>query len=164
MSVTVDIDLGYDFRVKSAFKDVYALLADVPAAARFFPEVDVLLDQGGGVYRWQLLPLGSAQLSIQTVYACRYAAEQNQAGTLGSVVWTPVKGVGNAQVAGCWQLGAAAPVEGPATDLVFKVQAAVDVPLPALTKAMVAPKVRRAFESLAGRYIDNLVGHFGGRA
>ena len=37
MSITVTIDLGYEFEVKAPTKDVFAVLSDVPASAGFFP-------------------------------------------------------------------------------------------------------------------------------
>ena len=38
MTLTVTIDLGYEFEVKAATKDVFAVLADVPVSASFFPQ------------------------------------------------------------------------------------------------------------------------------
>jgi carbon monoxide dehydrogenase subunit G len=99
MAISVDIDLGYEFAVKSPFKEVFDLVSDVPTSASFFPKLDKLTDLGGGSYRWEMAKVGTAQVNIQTVYASKYVADRKK----GSVVWTPVKGEGNALVGGSWK-------------------------------------------------------------
>lgn len=154
MTITVEIDLGYEFNVKAVHKDVFDVLSDVPTSAGFFPKVDKLTDLGGGVYRWEMAKVGTAQVNIQTVYASKYASDRKK----GSVVWTPVKGEGNALVGGHWKI--ATHKKGTAVE--FKVMGTVDVPLPGLMKMVVVPVVRGEFEKLVEKYIDNLIKHFGG--
>ncbi len=154
MAVTVDIDLGYEFTVKAGIKDVFDILSDVPTSASFFPKVDQLVDLGGGVYRWEMAKVGTAQVNIQTVYASKYVSNRAK----GSVVWTPVKGEGNALVSGSWKL--AEQKKGTAVEL--KINGTVDVPLPGLMKMVVVPVVRGEFEKLVEKYIDNLIKKFGG--
>lgn len=154
MTVTVAIDLGYEFTVKAPFKEVFDLVSDVPTSASYFPKVDKLTDLGGGVYRWEMKKVGTAQVNIQTVYASKYVSDRKK----GSVTWTPVKGEGNALVSGSWKL-----VEGKkGTAVEFKVAGTVDVPLPGLMKMIVVPVVSGEFESLVEKYIDNLIKKFGG--
>lgn len=154
MTVTVAIDLGYEFSVKAPFKEVFDLLSDVPTSASHFPKVDKLTDLGGGVYRWEMQKVGTAQVNIQTIYASKYVSDRKK----GTVVWTPVKGEGNAQVGGNWKITEAKK----GTDIVFKVNGTVDVGLPALMKMVVVPVVRGEFEGLVEKYIDNLIKKFGG--
>jgi carbon monoxide dehydrogenase subunit G len=156
MTVTVDIDLGYEFVVKTPFKDVFELLSDVPTSVSFFPKVDKLTDLGGGVYRWEMAKVGTAQVNIQTIYASKYVANKAK----GTVIWTPVKGEGNALVGGSWKITD----QKKTTALEFKVQGTVDVPLPGLMKMVVAPVVKGEFEKLVEQYIDNLIKRFGGEA
>ena len=156
MTVTVDIDLGYEFAVKAAFKDVFDVVSDVPVSASFFPKVDQLVDLGKGVYRWEMAKAGTAQVNIQTVYASKYTSNRAK----GSVVWVPVKGQGNALVSGSWKLVN----QKKSTALEFKVFGTVEVPLPGLMKMVVVPIVRNEFETLVEKYIDNLIKHFGGEA
>ncbi len=156
MTITVDIDLGYEFTVKAPFKDVWAVLSDVPTSVSHFPKVEQLTDLGGGVYRWEMEKVGTAQVNIQTIYASKYVANKAK----GTVVWTPVKGEGNALVGGSWQITD----QKKSTALVFSVKGTVDVPLPGLMKMVVAPVVKGEFEKLVEQYIDNLVEHFGGEA
>ncbi len=154
MTVTVKIDLGYEFTVKAAFKDVFDVLSDVPTSVGFFPKVQQLVDLGDGVYRWEMDKVGTAQVNIQTIYASKYVADRKK----GTVVWTPVKGEGNALVGGSWKISEAKK----GTSVVLKTAGEVNVPLPGLMKMVVAPVVESEFEKLVEKYIDNLVKHFGG--
>jgi hypothetical protein len=159
MTVTVDIDLGYEFAVKAAFKDVFDVVSNVPLSASFFPKLDQLVDLGNDAYRWEMAKVGAGQASIQTVYASKYTSERAK----GTVVWVPVKGEGNALVSGSWKVTAGKKA-AQGTALEFKVSGSVDVPVPALMKMVVAPIVRNEFETLVEKYIDNLIKHFGGEA
>ena len=156
MAVTVSIDLGYEFEVKAKYDDVFAVLSDVPTSVSFFPKVDKLTDMGDGVYRWEMQKVGTAQVNLQTVYASKYVTDRKK----GSVVWTPVKGVGNAQVSGSWKL---VDKKGN-TECVLKIKGTVDTPLPGLMKMVVVPVVKGEFEKLVEKYVDNLIAHFGGEA
>ncbi|MDP2369693.1 hypothetical protein, partial [Rhodoferax sp.] len=98
--IDVSIDLGYEFDVKARFKEVFDVLADVPTSASHFPNVDKLVDLGDGVYRWDMQKIGLPQINLQTIYASRYVANR----TKGTVVWTPIAGVGNALVSGNWKI------------------------------------------------------------
>jgi carbon monoxide dehydrogenase subunit G len=154
MAVSVEIDLGYEFTVKAAFDEVFDVLSDVPTSVSHFPKVDQLVDQGGGIYRWEMEKVGTAQVNIQTVYASKYVSDRKK----GSVVWTPVKGVGNALVGGSWKISKAK--KGTALEL--KIAGTVDTPLPGLMKMVVVPVVKNEFEGLVEKYIDNLIKRFGG--
>ena len=154
MAVTVAIDLGYEFTVKASLKDVFDIISDVPTSVAFFPKVDKLVDLGAGVYRWEMEKVGTAQVNIQTVYASKYVSDRKK----GTVVWTPVKGEGNALVGGSWKVAEAKK----GTSLEFKVNGTVDVPLPGLMKMVVVPVVQSEFQKLVEKYIDNLIKKFGG--
>ncbi len=154
MTVSVAIDLGYEFTVKASFKEVFDLVSDVPTSASHFPKVDKLTDLGGGVYRWEMKKVGTAQVNIQTVYASKYVSDRKK----GSVIWTPVKGVGNAQVSGSWKLTD----QKTSTNCVLKITGTVETPLPGLMKMVVVPVVQGEFEKLVEKYVDNLIKRFGG--
>lgn len=156
MAVTVHIDLGYEFAVKAKAADVFALLADVPTSVSHFPKVEKLSDLGGGVYQWEMEKVGTAQVNIQTVYASKYVTNKAK----GSVVWTPVAGVGNALVGGSWTI-----VDNKkSTGITLKIEGDLTVPLPGLMKMIVAPVVEGEFEKLVDKYIANLIKKFGGEA
>lgn len=156
MAISVSIDLGYEFEVKAKMADVFAVLSDVPASVSHFPKVDKLTDMGDGVYKWEMEKVGTAQVNIQTVYASKYVSDKAK----GTVKWTPVKGIGNAQVGGSWTLKD----NKKSTGIVLKIEGTVEVPLPSLMKMVVAPVVEGEFEKLVDKYIANLIKKFGGEA
>ncbi len=156
MTITVAIDLGYEFAVKAPFKEVFDLLSDVPASVSHFPKVHKLIDRGGGVYRWEMERVGTPQVHIQTIYASKYVSNRGK----GTVVWTPVEGEGNALVGGSWKITD----RKTSTALEFKVHGTVDVGLPALMKVIVVPIIKAEFEGLVEKYIDNLIKRLGGEA
>jgi carbon monoxide dehydrogenase subunit G len=154
MAITVDIDLAYEFDVKAKMADVFAVLSDVPTSVSHFPKVDKLTDMGDGVYKWEMEKVGTAQVNIQTVYASKYVSNK----TKGTVVWTPVKGVGNALIGGNWKI-----VDNKkSTGIALQIKGTVEVPLPGLMKMIVAPVVQGEFEKLVEKYIANLIKKFGG--
>ncbi len=156
MTVNVHIDLGYEFSVKAHAADVFDLLSDVPTSASFFPKVHQLVDLGSNTYRWEMEKIGLAQVNLQTIYASKYTSNKAK----GSVVWTPVKGEGNALVSGSWKISD----KKKSTDLVLKIEGDLTLPLPGLMKMVIAPVVEAEFEKMVEKYIDNLTKHFGGEA
>ena len=154
MSITVTIDLGYEFEVNAATKDVFAVVSNVPVSASFFPKVEQLVDLGGGAYRWEMEKIGVASISLQTVYASKYVSNK----TKGAVDWSPMPGVGNAQVSGSWRLKN----NEKSTHITLQINGEIAIPLPALMKAVVAPVVEAEFEAAVETYIANLIEEFGG--
>ena len=155
MAISVDIDLGYEFTVKAKAADVFAVLSDVPTSVSHFPKVEKLTDMGDGVYKWEMEKVGTAQVNIQTVYASKYVSDKAK----GTVKWTPVKNIGNAQVGGSWKV---TDNKGKSTAIELKIKGTVEVPLPGLMKMVVAPVVEGEFEKLVDKYIANLIKKFGG--
>jgi carbon monoxide dehydrogenase subunit G len=154
MTISVHIDLGYEFAVKAPASDVFAVLSDVPESASHFPKVDKLVDLGANTYRWEMEKIGVAQIKLQTVYACKYVSNKAK----GTVVWTPVKGDGNALVSGNWKITD----KKNSTHVVLAIQGELSIPLPGLMKMVVSPVVESEFEKMVEQYIDNLTRHFGG--
>jgi carbon monoxide dehydrogenase subunit G len=156
MAVTVNIDLGYEFDVNAKAPEVFEVLADVPASVSHFPKVDKLTDMGDGVYKWEMEKVGTAQVNIQTVYASKYVSDKAR----GTVVWTPVEGVGNALVGGQWKIKD----KKKSTGIELRIDGEITLPLPGLMKMVVAPVVESEFEKLVDQYIANLIKRFGGEA
>jgi carbon monoxide dehydrogenase subunit G len=154
MTISAELELGYEFTVKAPIKQVYDLVSDVPRSVSHFPKVEKLDDLGGGVYRWEMEKVGTPQVYIQTMYASRYVCDRKK----GSVVWTPVEGQGNALVGGSWKLS----TTKKGTKLELRIHGVAEVPLPALMKVVVVPVVQAEFEKLVEAYIDNLIREFGG--
>lgn len=154
MTVNVTIELGYEFAVKAPASEVFEVLADVPLSASHFPKVDQLVDLGGGAYRWEMEKIGVAQIKLQTIYACKYTTSKAK----GTVVWTPIKGEGNALVSGSWKITD----KKKSTHLVLTINGDLSIPLPGLMKMVVAPIVEGEFEKMVEKYIENLTKRFGG--
>ena len=154
MAVTVNIDLGYEFDVKAKPAEVFEVLSDVPTSVSHFPKVDKLTDMGDGVYKWEMEKVGTAQVNIQTVYASKYKSDKAK----GTVIWTPVEGVGNALVGGSWKIKD----NKKSTAIELKIEGEINLPLPGLMKMVVAPVVESEFEKLVDKYIANLIKRFGG--
>jgi carbon monoxide dehydrogenase subunit G len=83
MTLRVELDVRHEFSVKAPFAEVFALLADVPASASHFPQVQSLESLGDGVWRWEMQRVGTRSVHIQTVYACRYRSDK----AAGTVTW-----------------------------------------------------------------------------
>ncbi len=154
MTITAQVDLEYEFAVKAKAADVFALLSNVVESASHFPKVQAVTDLGKGVFQWEMQKVGTPQVNIQTVYASKYKADAKK----GTVIWTPVKGTGNAQVAGGWTITD----RKKSTALKLVVQATVFVPLPDIMQSIVQPVVSAEFEKLLDQYINNLIDRFGG--
>lgn len=154
MAITVPFGLAYEFEVNAPAAEVFAVLSDVPASASHFPKLSQLVDLGGDIHRWEMEKVGSAQMNIQTVYTSRYMSDKN----MGSVVWTPVAGQGNAQVGGSWAITD----KKKYTHVALNISGKLEVPLPALMKAIVAPIVVSENQKLVEQYIANLIQLFGG--
>ena len=156
MTITVHIDLGYEFEVKACAKDVFDVLSDVPTSASCFPKVEQLVDLGDGSYRWEMVQIGIAQVNLQTIYASKYVANRAK----GTITWTPVKGEGNALVSGHWKIKD----NKNTTLIVLQINGELTLPLPGLMKMVVAPVVESEFEKMVEQYIANLTQRFGGEA
>ena len=155
MSITVNLDLGYEFTVKASAKAVFDVLSDVPRSASHFPKVAALTDLGDGVFQWEMEEVGTAQVNIRTVYASRYVANRAKK----TVTWFPVvPDVGNAQIGGGWRIQA----NKGSTTITLTIEGQVEVPLPSLMRVVVEPVVAAEFEMLVEAYIDNLIETFGG--
>ena len=156
MTVSVNLDLGYQFAVKAPYQTVFEMLSDVPQATRHFPKLDQLVDLGDGVYRWEMAKIGVSKFVLQTIYASKYVSDIAK----GSVVWTPVKGQGNALVSGSWKVLD----KKKSTHLTLHINGVVEMPLPSMVKMIVVPAVQAEFENLVEQYIGNLTKRFGGEA
>ena len=154
MTLNVNIDLGYEFEVKASAADVFDVLSDVPTSASYFPKVDKLVDLGDGAYRWEMAKIGIAQVNLQTVYASKYVSSKSK----GTVIWTPVKGEGNALVSGSWKITD----KKKSTHIVLQINGDLTLPLPGLMKMVIAPVVEGEFEKMVEQYIANLTKRFGG--
>lgn len=156
MSLTIDLHLAYELDVKASAQEAFALLSDVPRSASHYPKLAHLEDLGKNSYRWEMEPVGSGPVHVQTIYASKYVTNKSK----GTVTWTPVPGEGNARVAGSWTISA----HKGFTRLQLEIRGSVDLPLPALMKSVAEPIVEFEFESLTEQYLDHIAQALGGEA
>jgi hypothetical protein len=154
--MTIDLHLAYELDVKASTKEAFELLSDVPRSASHYPKLAHLEDLGKNAYRWEMEPVGSGPVHLQTVYASKYVSNKSK----GTVTWTPVAGEGNARVAGSWTITA----QPGCTRLVLTIDGSVDLPLPGLMKAVAEPIVALEFESLTEQYLERIAHTLGGEA
>lgn len=148
MTVKVSIDLDRKFTVAADIDTVFALLADIPASASHFPKVQALTPLSENEYRWEMKKVSLGLHSVQTVYACQYASDSEAK----TIVWTPIKGEGNAIVSGKWELQESA--DG--TSVSFQTKADLTIPLPGLLKMAISPAVKFEFSGMVDAYLRNL--------
>ena len=148
MAVSIAVKVARQFEVKATQQTVFALLNDVPRSVSHFPKVQRLVAMGGGRYRWEMEPMGTAGISHQVCYACTYVGDAAR----GVVTWTPVKGEGNGSIRGSWTLK---PTKT-GTAVSFETEGTLEVPVPRLLKSVAEPFVLAEFERSIRSYIDNL--------
>ena len=148
MTFKVTIDLAREFIVATHIDNVFALLSNVPASAAHFPEVRALTPMSDNSFRWDMEKVGLGIYSIQTSYACQYISD----GDAKTVVWKPIKGEGNATVSGKWKLRELAT----GTNISFKTNAELTLPLPGLLKLAIGPLVKVEFCGMVDTYLRNL--------
>ncbi len=156
MALTASFTLNADFTVKASADEVFAVLAHVPTSVTHFPNVEQLVDLGNNRYRWEMEKIGPGNMSLTTVYACDYKSDKAK----GTVVWTPVKGIGNAQISGDWKIKG----RKASTHITLNIHGEQEVPMPRLMSAVVTPVVRAEFAKLIDGYVANLTERFGGAA
>ena len=150
MTVKVDIELDRNFTVPADAATVFALLSDVPKSGSHFPKVDTLSETEADTFKWEMEKIGFGGNSIQTVYACKYISDESA----GTIVWQPVKNVGNSIVEGSWKITEA----GDGTNVEFVTKAKLTLPLPGLLKMAISPVVKHEFESMVDEYMGNIQG------
>jgi ribosome-associated toxin RatA of RatAB toxin-antitoxin module len=156
MAITVNVKMDQQFTVKASAKEVFDLLADVPASAQHFPNVDQLVPLGKNAYRWQIAKIGTEKFNLQTLYACTYAADRKQ----GLISWTPIKGEGNALISGHWQI-----IDNKnSTTIHFEMHGELTLPVSSLLRMIVAPLAAAENKKINTQYLANLTKHFGDAA
>jgi carbon monoxide dehydrogenase subunit G len=148
MAVKVTIDLERKFSVAADIETAFSLLSDVAESASHFPKVKALTDLGDNTFRWEMEKVGLGSHAIQTAYACQYVSDNEEK----NIIWTPVKGEGNSVVSGKWQLTP----NGDTTNVSFKTNAVLTLPLPGLLKLAISPLVKLEFTSMVDTYIGKL--------
>lgn len=158
MTSAITVALERAFALPAAPERAFALLADVPRWAEWFPEVEAieaLPERGPGVYRWTMAPQGPKGHTTQTVYACRYTSDA----AAHVLTWTPVEGEGNATFEGETRLTPAeATTDGDAGSSAgrLRLKATLELELPPFVRPFVEPVVEIAFQSAVTKFLENV--------
>jgi hypothetical protein len=156
MAVNIVCEMTVELSVKAPYKKVFDTLSDVPGSAVHYPKVDKLIDEGDGVYRWEMEKIGIGSFFLQTIYASKYISNP----ATGVITWTPVKGVGNSLVTGDWKIKD----NKKSTSITMDVHGEFTIPAPGLMKMVLTPLVKSEFEKMTHIYLANLTKFFGGAA
>jgi len=144
----VPIESKKRFHTAAPIDTVFGVLSDVPRSVSHYPDVQALVDLGGGSYRWELRELGAAGIRHQVSYGCHYVSDAEA----GTVVWTPLDGVGNGRISGRWRLTA----DEAGTWVDFHNTGTLTIPIPRLMRSVGVPFVQSAFGKQIETYLANL--------
>ena len=144
----IKLELSKRFETSAAIDDVFDILADVPRSVSHYPDILSLEDLGDEVYKWTMQKLGVGGISHQVVYACRYASDAAKS----EVSWSPIEGVGNGLIEGCWRLSTVAG----GTSVDFQNVGRLQIPVPRILKSAAVPFVEAAFGKQVETYIAQL--------
>jgi carbon monoxide dehydrogenase subunit G len=150
MAITVSVSLKKDFEVNCDAKKAFDLLVDVPKTTALYPKLDKLTRVEGETFRWEMAKIGAAGLSFQTAYSVKYSNDG-----AGKINWEPVTGNknDNALISGGWVIKSAGDKK---CSICFSTEAALDLPVPRLMKAVVEPVVKLEFEGQVNQFIENI--------
>lgn len=150
MAITVAVSLNKSFDVACDAKKAFDFLVDVPATTSIYPKLDKLVHIEGQTYRWEMAKIGAAGLTFQTMYSVKYTNDGS-----GKINWEPVAGGKNenAQISGGWVIKSAGDKK---CSIAFTTEAALDLPVPRLMKAVVEPVVKAEFEGQVNEFIGNI--------
>ncbi len=147
MALNIQIEVQKQFAVTASFDEVLDLLGDVPRSTSHFPQLEKLIPLGDNAFRWEMEKLGTDKYNVQLCYACKYTTERDK----GMVRWEPVKGVGNGEIAGTWEVAQTSPVQ-----LTLKTKGTLTLPFPRLLRRLIEPFVQKEFARLIKGYAKNL--------
>ncbi len=155
--VRVPVQITRQLRLPAPVERAWALLADVPAWGRLFPQVvsvepfepaaGLRQSDGEPAFLWRMAPMGPPGGRVETVYACRYHQPGDH-----TLRWTPIDGVGTARFAGSCALAAS----GDATTGTLRLDATLDIPAPSFVRAVVQPAVEFEMGRMTDTFIERL--------
>lgn len=150
MAITVAVSLSKSFEVACDAKKAFDFLVDVPGTTAIYPKLDKLVNIEGQTYRWEMAKIGAAGLSFQTIYTVKYTNDG-----ASKINWEPAAGAkdDNGKISGGWVIKSAGDKK---CTITFSTDAALDLPVPRLMKAVVEPVVKSEFDSQVSEFIGNI--------
>lgn len=149
MAISLDVSVTKTFSVNASPEKTFALLSDIPESVSHFPYVENLEDLGNNCYQWTMQEIGAAGFNHVVEYACEYHSDADA----GTIVWKPVRGVGNAEMNGSWRIEA----EGEGSKVTFTTEGTLHkLPVPKLMKSMAKSMINGEFEKPINKYHQRL--------
>ena len=151
MTIKVEIEVNESFVSPKSVDEVFALLADVPESASYFPDVEELNDLGDNCFQWKMEKVGAGDHAIQTIYSAEYTVNAEE----GTITWEPIEDdEGNSEVSGSWTISETD--EGTLAE--FSSNACLTLPLPGLLKMAISPVVKKEFGKKISKYLEGIEG------
>jgi len=149
VAITVDIPFSKKFHVPAPRERVFAYFADLPSAIPgTFPGIAKFEKTSADVYLWEFEPVAHGAHVLAVRFATRYSLVPPVSITL---VPAPIpNGKETARLTGSWRFEEA----GGETAVAFESLLQIDLPVPALMRALVAPLAQRELGRLFARYTD----------
>lgn len=97
----LSLPFTHEIEVAATPQATFDLLADVPASASHFPNLEGVHPEPAGAWTWSLEKIGIGKVFVQTTYALRYTKRPEE----HTILWEPVAGVGNGLSRGSWVIG-----------------------------------------------------------
>jgi carbon monoxide dehydrogenase subunit G len=147
MKVDIAIERGVD--IAAPLSQVRKLFEDFESTVRRFPKLRKLKKLGENEYLWEMAPIGSrlANIAHEVSYAARYDVDARR----GRVTFSPIRGHGNATIAGEFRLED----RGRSTRLSFRVEGELrDVPVPLLYRVVAPAFIQGKFTRLVDVFLE----------
>lgn len=145
----IPVTITRAFDVGATVDDMFTLVTDVRRSASHFPDVENLVQLDDYTWRWEMVPVTHAGITMQPKYVLRY---QWDAGRL-HMRWDPVPEEGHfVAVEGHWQLQP----KGRGTNAVFELDMKFELPVPQMFVGMAKPLLADGLDKQVDAYIANL--------
>lgn len=148
--MAVKVRVAYRGSVKSPFDAdrTFAFFRDYEKAIpAHFPGLETFSRVPPDAYRWQFEGVSYAGYEFRIELATRFKAEPNRL-----IAMEPVSGLGNAQLAGRWELSPS----GSGTTVTFDASLEADLPVPFFLKSMASSVAQKELAKVFDRYLANV--------
>jgi hypothetical protein len=140
---SIPVQISREIAVGTSPHRMHELVSNVPRSVSHWPDVQNLVHVDGTDYRWEMVPVSYAGMTMQPVYVLRYGWDREAL----RVWWDPVPQEGHfVQATGYWQLAAG----GAGTAARFELDMRFELPVP----TMLAGMARQLLEAEVGKQVD----------
>lgn len=148
MALKLDIPCGGSFISHKSLEETYAYLSNLQVAIpENFPGLETFREQSPSVFYWCFKEFEFKSVKIKIEYATVF-----QFSDPSHISFSALDGPYSSLVSGEWKLSA---LEN-GTQVNFRMSFQVELPIPRLMKALVAPLAERELHRLYDRYVQNV--------